>query len=378
MPRSSSLSSSHYAASWRVPSGDDLNDRETVNRLAIVYANLPDGPEKEAKCLEIIQCFHGYLQKYLSMICNGHLPSLRTPAGKEASKILQMLIPKGRKVSRESLSMACRSMHLAFKQNTTDDIYDTLLICLMRAVRKYDPNYTRKVKKVCETIDAQFPAKRRSKIPVQFTDADISQQLGYDCLSYIRMLVKRRFLESVAGPKKKVVGYKRTSAWPPPEEFFKSGPIGFVYYLPRYFRYYLHEHICAAMGEIESDEGLLQLDYRPGVPGLDTVGPNIPHSEGDFTDCYGTRWAADVSLLKLPLDVSSMTLNWVQETSDKLFRKMTTRERYLLYLIYVQEKKWVEIAAILDCEADTARRQFDQIMAYLKGHATDRRSSTSG
>jgi hypothetical protein len=373
MPRSSSLSSSHFARNWRVPGGEDLNDRVVVNQLAIDYANLPDGEEKETKCLEIIKCFNGYLQKYLSMICAGHLPLLKTPAGKEAAKLLQMLIPEGRKISKESLSQACRSLHLAFKQNTTDDIYDTLLMCLMRAVRKYDPHYTHKVKKVCETIDALYPVKKRSRKPVQFGTTEISESLGLDCLGYMRLLVRRGFLESVAGPKKKVVGYKRAKQWPPPQSFFDAGPIGFVYYLPRYFRYYLHEYICSAMGELEAGEGVLQLDPGPPLPESPYRGDNIPHAEGKFTDYYGTRWAADVSLINLPLDVSAMTLEWVAETRDRLFRNLTVKERHLLYLVFVQEKKWVEIAAILDCDTDVARKQFEQVMIYLKGHAQPKR-----
>ena len=39
------------------------------------YAELPPGDqEKEDLLLELCQCFHPYLMKYLVMICRGHVP----------------------------------------------------------------------------------------------------------------------------------------------------------------------------------------------------------------------------------------------------------------------------------------------------------------
>jgi hypothetical protein len=377
--RTATVSSSHYAYHWKAPLGAELNDRHAVNELAIKYATLEDGPEKEEACLALLKSFHSYLSKYVSMITLGHLPQLKTPAGKEATKLLQMLIPEGQKLSKDNLSKACRSLHLAFKQNTTDDIYDTLVMCLMRAVRKYDPHYTHKVRKVCEAIDEHFPRKRGTA--AVFNSPDVSNLVGLESLSYIRLLVRRGYLESVVGPKKKVVGYKRTKVWPPKQSFFESGPIGFVYYLPRYFRYYLHEHICSAMGQIEAAEGMLQLDHGRAIGGdfPDASGDyrdrRIPHAEGQFVGTNGSRWAADLGLVNHPLDVSSMTLEWVKSTSDRLFRNLSPQERHLLYLIYVKEMKWVEIAASLDTDVDATKRQFNQIMTYLKGHAQPRRVS---
>lgn len=368
--RSATLSQDHYASRWEIASSDTLNDVKTVNELAIVYATTPDGADKERQCLEIVRCFHGYLMKYLNMIVRGHLPSLKTPAGKDASKMLSTLVTRGEPSNRENLLKACRTLHLAFKQMSSDDIYDTLVMCLMRAIRKYDPHYTSKVRVLCEAVDARFPRKRRSTEP-EFSEPEVSAALGTDSLSHIRMLVRRGHLASVAGPKKKVVGYRRTKNWPPDESFFNSGPVGFVYFLPLYFRYYLHEYISNAMGDLEAQEHVLQLDHRFGAGGPDDSDRDLgtPHSEGAYVDTEGNSWAADVGLMSMPLDISRMDDAWVKSTNDKLFRKLTRDERYLLYLHFVKELTWVQIGAAFDCDTQTVKKKFDEIMTYLRARA---------
>jgi hypothetical protein len=370
--RTAQLSSNHYASKFKMPKEDSLNNRDVVNELGIKYAKLTDGSEKETVLLEILTCFHGYIMKYVNMVVRGHLPPLKSPAGKESMLFLKMLIPKGQKKSgRLEMMSVCRTLHLAFKQMTADDIYDTLVLCVMRAIKKYDPFYTDKVGKVCRSIDARCNKKRRkvSAVP-EFTAEDLTRDVGFDSTGCLRMLVRKKFLASIAGPKKKVIGYKRNKTWPPPREFFESGPVGFVYFLPMYFRWYLHEYISTEMASIESKEGMLQLGHGPA--GATDSGPrdhNTPHAEGALVDRDGTSWAADMTLLSLPLDISEMSIEWVSNTDDKLFRKLTKKERHLLYMIYVLEYKWVEIAAVLDCDTQTARKQFDQVISYLRAKA---------
>jgi hypothetical protein len=372
--RTAALSSDHYATKWKMPTEENLNDRLTVNALGIKYARLKNGPEKEATLLEIIQCFHGYLIKYLNMIVRGHLPPLKSPAGRDAAHFLKTLVPKGASEHHGRLTLVnvCRTLHLAFKQQTTDDIYDTLVLCMMRAINKYDPYYTDKVQQICGVIDAKCARKRKTALPrPEFTTDDITGQVGFNCTGALRMLVRKGFLASIAGPKKKVIGYKRAPGWPPPDSFFESGPVGFVYFLPMYFRYYLHEHISGAMGEIESKEHVLQLDHRsfPGDGGQFAGELATPHAEGNFTDSDGSTWTADLTLVNLPMDVSEMTLEWVEKTNDKLFRRLTRKERHILYMVFVKEYRWVEIAAVQDCDPVTVKKQFEQIMAYLRGRA---------
>jgi len=90
------------------------------------------------------------------------------------------------------------------------------------------------------------------------------------------------------------------------------------------------------MGELESREGVLQLDR--GITCIGKVSSHedfahssdaLPHADGNFVDQHGTAWAADTSLMEAQLDISEMTDGWVRQTSDKLFRNLTTIERWL-------------------------------------------------
>lgn len=374
MFRSANLSCEHFASKWPVPTKDDFRGYEDTNILGIQYATFPDGADKEALMLELTQCFHGYLMKYLNMIVRGHLPPVNSSAGMEAIKFLNLLSPSGKDdKSSSAYGEVCRTLHLAFKQSTTDDIYDSLLMCLMRAIKKYDPLYVQKLKKVCEVIDARCKGKqRRVGTTPEFTALEISGKMETDCNSYLRKLVKRGHLKSIADSKRKVIGYRRDPKnWPPPPVLFKGGPVGFTYAVQTYFRFYLHEYITRQMHSIESKEGMLQLDHRsPGDQSWGSMGdPGTPHSAGAFTDSDGQSWAADTRLMNLPLDISIMDEEWVKSTDDKLFRKLDKSERNLLYLVYVKEFSVAQIAAIMDVDPKTVRAKRDEIMAYLKGHA---------
>lgn len=371
--RSANLSSSHPASKWHIATSDTFQNYETVNALGVKYANLPDGIEKEEIMAALLECFHGYLMKYLNMIVRGHLPPIKSAAGQEAAKFLKLLAPKGNSEGRLVLSNICHTLHLAFKQASTDDIYDSLLMCLMRAVKKYDPFYVEKVKKACEAIDVRCKRKpKRIGTTPEFTTEDIAQDMGISCVGYLRKLVKLGFLHSISDTKKKVIGYRRVpKKWPPPASQFKSGRVGFTYFIPLYFRFYLHEHISEQMRSIESREGMLQLDQRfiGNDSGTNIADPGIPSSDGAFTDSDGSTWAADVSLINLQLDISSMTEEWVKDTDDRLFRNLEVTERYLLYLLYVKEMKWADIASTMGSDPKTVRSKYEDVMTYLRGRA---------
>lgn len=379
MFRSANLSCDHFASRWQMPVKGEFHSFEDTNALGIKYATLPDGPEKKAIMLELIQYFHGYIMKYLNMIVHGRLPPTNSPAGVEAIKFLKLLSPGGDQSQRSSSAYGetCRTLHLAFKQSSTDDVYDSLQLCLLRAVNKYDPFYVDKLKKVCEAIDAKCKGKqRRIGTAPEFAGRDISEKLGMDCNSFLRKLVKRGHLRSIPDSKKKVIGYRREpKSWPPPTALFKSGPVGFTYAVQTYFRFYLHEHITRQMHSIESKEGMLQLDHRsPGDTSWGSMGdPGTPHSEGAFTDRDGSNWAADTKLMHLPLDISHMDDAWVKGTNDRLFRKLEKKERQLLQYIFVKEYSIAQIASIMDMDPKTVRAKRDEIMAYLRAHANLRK-----
>ncbi len=115
------------------------------------------------------------------------------------------------------MDSTCKSLHLAFKNQTTEDIYDTLVFCFVKAARRYDPYYADKIKQVCEVV---------RELPKQFTIEQLEARVGFDCTGILRYLVCKDLLVSV------VVGYELGSKWSAPVSFFESGPIGFAYVNP--------------------------------------------------------------------------------------------------------------------------------------------------
>jgi hypothetical protein len=143
----------------------------------------------------------------------------------------------------------------------------------------------------------------------------------------------------------KRVIYRRSGTWPPPAEFFTSDAIGITYYLQKWFQYYLQQWIESRMGELEAKEGVYSLDFfhdNPERAWADSV-PNscstakveVPAVNGSFRDANGSTWAADMSLLRKMLDVSTMTQHWVKSTNDPFFTDLERGERLLLYLYFV-------------------------------------------
>ena len=71
-------------------------------------------------------------------------------------------------------------------------MYDILVMCLLRAINKWDPYYTDKVRKVVNAIDIKFPSRK------QFTAFQLSSELGFNGTSIARMHVRRGFPEPTA------------------------------------------------------------------------------------------------------------------------------------------------------------------------------------
>ena len=130
---------------------------------------------------------------------------------------------------------------------TSDEVYDTLVTVFLDVAGHYDPHYTKKTEEVCNFIKTK-PATATIRLD-EFTDA-----VDFDPIGCIRVLVRHGYLQSVSGPRKKLQGYQRGPKWPAPDTFFKSGPVGFVYFLTTWFRFYLKEFILTQMGQIESKE----------------------------------------------------------------------------------------------------------------------------
>jgi hypothetical protein len=192
MFRRTILAPTHYAGKWIIPEEEQHYDLKAVNLLGYAYATAPDSAAKEAKLLEVLECFHGYLMKYLRMIISGTIPPANSRAGKDAMELLRTLAPRGSEKSKELTDATCKTLHLAFKQQTTEDIYDTLVFCFVKAARQYDPYYADKTKKVCEEI---------YELPKQFTVEQLEARVGFDCVGILRYLVRKGLLASVVGKK---------------------------------------------------------------------------------------------------------------------------------------------------------------------------------
>ena len=170
----------------RVPERDQHNDLRAVNWLGYAYATSPDGPDKEAKLLQVLECFHGYMMKYLCMIIRGTVPPANTYAGRDSKELLRTLAPRGAEPSKALTEYTCKTLHLAFKQQTTEEIYDTLVFCFMSAARKYDPYYADKTRRVCEVI-SELPGQ---VIIIVHSSAELEGRVGFGLLwGFCRALV---------------------------------------------------------------------------------------------------------------------------------------------------------------------------------------------
>jgi hypothetical protein len=358
------LSSSHYASKWKVREVSDRHDRELINEKAYEFATTKNPVLREALQLEVLEAFHAYLIKYFNLIVFGDVPALTGPQGKDAQAFLKLLMPKGtKKPTLADLQKSAKHLHLAFKNCiTSDEVYDTLVAVFLDVAAHYDPHYTKKTEEVCNFIEKQ-PSDAVIKID------EFGSAVDFDPLGCIRVLVRHNYLQSVSGARKKVLGYQRGENWPPAKSFFEAGPVGFTYFLTKWFRYYLQAHIQTQMGQIESKEHVMQLDHIESS-NVDDDGWNIgglPHADGNWVDQRGVRWAADLSMLEhwKTLDVSLINDAWVKSTDDHLFKTLTREERYLLQLVFVKELNWTEIAVIFDKRSETVRAKFDEVMEFL-------------
>ena len=192
--------------------------------------------------------------KYLVMICRGHVPihgagTLWGHLNKDSKNFLRMFMAKGAPINKETVLDVVRQFHLAFKARETAEIYDILIEQLLRAIRKYDPEYNLKLKQIVEMIDDKFAQSK-------FTLVAVNRHLGFDAVGHLRLLVRREYLETAGKGE-----FQRTAAWPPPASLF-SKPVGITNCIQTWFQYYLEQWISSSMRQLESKEGVYSLDCR--------------------------------------------------------------------------------------------------------------------
>jgi hypothetical protein len=186
-----------------------------ITDLGRRYAELPsDSAEKEALLLELCQCFHPYLMKYLVMICRGHVPVIGrgdqgAPINKDIKPFLLYFLPKGCALDWHTMNVIVKGFHLAFKGMETEEIYDILMEQLVATIKGYDPTYTDKVKLLVEAIEHGLSTRK------QFSFADVNRHLDFDCNRYIRLLGRLGFVlpeaQRPAGSMKQLIVGKRSA-----------------------------------------------------------------------------------------------------------------------------------------------------------------------
>lgn len=361
--KNTNLDSNHYASDWELPTELKVNDLQVVNQAGIVYSNSSNGPDKQAALLQILQWYHGYVMKYVDMIVRGHLHTYKNKVSKDSRALLKYFISKDEPITTESLTKAVKNLHLAFQGQTATEIYNILIVLLIRAINKYDAKYSEKIHVVVKILN-KFPKKKL------FTINRIKKRINFDPASQLKVLARHEYIVVVKNKKNRVAGYKIKN-WPPKKSFLDSGPIGFSYVVQMWFRYYLRDYIDNQMQTLEARawDKTVQLGHGHNPESdLDTYMDegSIPHAHGQVTDDKGQNWAADTSLMNSSLDISVMSLEWVESTDDKLFRNMTKLERRILYMYYVSELTWKQISAKLGMSLNQLQNIHNGILEYLK------------
>lgn len=70
-------------------------------------------------------------------------------------------------------------------------------------------------------------------------------------------------------------------------------------------------------------------------------------------------------MIRKPVDLSEMTLDWVQETNDVMFGDLTKADRLLLYLIYTRSMGMIEVGQELRLT------DWDSLAAFLSLDCTE-------
>ena len=241
----------------------------------------------------------------------------------DSAKFLAYFLRKGKKLDMDTARSIARSLHLAFKEMDSGEVYDVLMQQFLTAAAKYDPDYTKKIKLVVECIDHELQKYKTIRV------VDVNRHLEFDADRYLRVLARRSFLEVVKGKNGKISGWIRSGTWPPPVEFFESGPIGFAYFVQTWFRYYLQQWIEKRQSELETKDGVYSYGLRGGkIPkGYQLRSGNIDgiflRSESEGVAQPGGKHApsrpiADNELAERSLDVSKLNIEWVDHTEDPL------------------------------------------------------------
>lgn len=254
----------------------------------------------------------------------------------------------------------------------TDEIYEVLMLQLLKAINRYDPDYTLKVKLLTEAINIIT----HDSALKQFNVPDFRDHLDFDCYRHLRMLARNSFIEQILEDGQPAGWVIRSENWPPPKSFHRVGPIGLAYYLQTWFRYNLQQYISKQMSELESKEGVYSLEgivdsYRRDFAinrgdGKDINSNSSKEFNSEKPRVVSNAWLARERSLASSIDVSTLDLAWVSKTDDTLFAGLSRKERMLLYLVFARELSWKEIGKNFDMGDREAMRWFDRVVSVIQ------------
>jgi hypothetical protein len=105
--------------------------------------------------------------------------------------------------------------------------------CAIKAIRRYDPDYRKKVREAATTIDKEFHAQSRINTEALSEVIGDLQYTVDDCSRFLRLLGKHFFLAPIAAGTNPAVVYRRITEWPPPVSSFGPGSAEVSYFAPK-------------------------------------------------------------------------------------------------------------------------------------------------
>lgn len=130
---------------WHYASQPELRERilnkiTDVNKIGIQYAASPT-PEDAAV---LVRYFHGYLVKYVDLLCNGSISTDGKRISSDTKNFLCLFRSseggKKPKLDIHEMNMIANRIPNAFISMTPDDVYNEMVVLFLELARKYDPD----------------------------------------------------------------------------------------------------------------------------------------------------------------------------------------------------------------------------------------------
>ena len=75
---------------------------------------------------------------------------------------------------------------------------------------------------------------------------------------------------------------------------------------------------------------------------------------------------ADRELMDRSMDISTMSLDWVSGTTDKLFKDLTSQQRMFLYLYFFEEQSFKTMGKSLGIGTQAMQQRFAEVIDHVR------------